>query len=151
VLWQVVQVARIAFLAYRNCKEVLMSADEEDPGLHAVDGVVVDVLRLPKKREHVEGKRVPLFYIDDQAYTVPAKPHPTLGLRYLHILKTEGQGQATYFLMNEMLGKEGYVALMEYDELTEEEYDQVLDKATKMIMGPKERPKARRSRGGRSA
>jgi hypothetical protein len=126
-----------------------LSADNEGPGLHAVDGVVVDVLRLPKEREHAQEKRVPLFYIDDVAYTVPAKPNPTMGLRYLHILKTEGQGQATYFLLTQMLGEKGYLALMNYEDLKQEEYDQVVNKATKIIMGPKERPKVRR--GPRSA
>jgi hypothetical protein len=101
------------------------------------------VLHLSSDQEGEPEKRVPLFYIDDVEYTVVENPSPTIGLRYLHILGTEGEGQAAYYLLSKMLGEEGYEALMTYDKLTQEQYDQVLDLAVQISTGGKERPKVR--------
>jgi hypothetical protein len=110
----------------------------------------VDILRFSseakpdKKRE----QRVPLFYIDDQAYTVPRFPAPAVGLRFLKILHNEGEGEANYYLLTTMLGEEGYDALMNYSDkglLSSEQFEAVIDKALRIISRQDELPKAVRN------
>jgi hypothetical protein len=102
------------------------------------------VLRLVADAEAEPEVREPLFYIDDVEYTVVKNPSPTIGLRYLRILAEEGEGQGAYYLLNNMLGEEGYEALMGYDKLTQTQYDQILELAVEISTGRKERPKVRR-------
>jgi len=108
-----------------------------------------EVLRLTSEQEPEPEKRVPLFFLDDVEYTVVSNPPPTVGLRYLHILATEGEGQASFYLLSKMLGADGYEALMNYESLTQEQYDKVLEAAVTISVGKKERPKVRPRPGWR--
>lgn len=111
----------------------------------------VDILRLSTADVDEEIEYITLFEIDDRAFQVPKNPSPTVGLRYLYILKHEGEGPAAYFMLNKMLGEEGYEALMDYDKLKQEQYDFILTAAVRIATGKTERPKGTRNRpGGRS-
>jgi hypothetical protein len=126
-----------------------MADTSEDTVLEGdVVGQIVPAIRLDSKAPRPETKRVPLFYIDDTEYTVPAKPSPTVGLKYLRLLAREGEGQANEFLLRSLLGEKGYVALMNYTALTEEQFDQVMERAVSIATGPKERQ--RTSQAGRN-
>jgi hypothetical protein len=99
-------------------------------------------------------QRVPLFYIDEEAYTVPRFPAPTIGLRYLKLAHEEGSDEANYWLLTSMLGDEGYEALMDYSDkgkLTDEDYDAVVAKALRIVSRQDGGPKGKnRQNGGRS-
>jgi hypothetical protein len=105
-----------------------------------------------KARPGVE-QRVPLFFIDDKAYTVPRFPNPAVGLRYLKILHEESEGEAVYYLLQNMLGEEGYDALMEYSEankLSPEQFEAVVAKALRIATRQDEGPKGIRANGRNS-
>jgi hypothetical protein len=94
-------------------------------------------------------KRVPLFFIDDVPYTVPKKPNPVIGLTFLKLAHEEGVEEANYYLLMEMLGEEGYQALLDYAAkglLEQEHYDQVLEKALR-IVSRQDTPKANNRNG----
>lgn len=101
----------------------------------------VDILRLSSKDEGEEIEYVTLFELDDKVFKVPKNPSPTVGLRYLKILKDEGEGQAAYYMLTKMLGEEGYDALLDYDQLTQDQYDFILTAAIRIATGKTERPK----------
>lgn len=104
-----------------------------------------EILRLSTKDEGEKVEYITLFEIDDVTYSVPKNPSPTVGLRFLHVLKTEGQQAAAYYMLTTMLSPEGYEALMNYDQLTQEQYDFVLNAAVKIATGRTERPKAKQT------
>jgi hypothetical protein len=105
----------------------------------------VDILRLTTKEEAEPIEMVTLFEIDDTPYQVPKNPSPTVGLRYLKICKVEGAEAGAYFLLSCMLGEQGYDALMEYDQLTQDQYDFILTAAVRIATGKTERPKGTRN------
>jgi hypothetical protein len=121
---------------------------EEEPGEGAPK-----ILRLTTSGKGAARKRVPLFYIDDVEYTTELHPSPARGLKYLHLLRTEGTDVATQYMLETLIGAEGYEALMEYEDLTDEQLEQVVTAASKILLGavegPKEPPKKqpRRRRG----
>jgi hypothetical protein len=86
--------------------------------------------------------RVTLFYIDDREYSVTLKPGVNVGLRYLHLVRTVGENQAMDYLLEKLLGSEGYQALMDYDDLTSEQFQQICEVASKLTLGALEPPKA---------
>ena len=108
------------------------------------------ILRLKTSGKGTARKRVPLFYIDDDEYTIEAHPSPARGLKYLHLMRTEGTDVATQYMLETLLGAEGYEALMNYDDLTDEQLEQVITAASKILLGavegPKEPPKTPRRR-----
>jgi hypothetical protein len=113
-----------------------VASDEED----------LDILHFSSEVEPntEEDKRIPLFFIDDVPYTVPKAPRQTIGLKYLQILHEEGEGEATFFLMTEMLGEEGYQALLDYGEsgkLADGQFEAVVAKALRIMTRADQSPK----------
>lgn len=102
----------------------------------------VGVLRLTRKKDAEPEKRVVVFYIDDEAYSVPAHPGAEIGLKMLQLMETRGQEAATYYMLVTMLGEDGYRALMEYKNLPPEAMKQVVDKINEIANGAMEGPKA---------
>lgn len=78
---------------------------------------------------------IPMFYIDDIAYTVPANPRPTIGLRYLRDLRQVGQEVAVANLFEAMLGQEGYDALLGVDNLSTEELELLTAQVIRITFG----------------
>jgi len=71
-------------------------------------------------------ERVPLFYIDDVEYSMPAKIPGNVALKYLRKIRTDGVEVAGAWLLEEVIGTEAYEALMNYDGLTIEQLNQVI-------------------------
>jgi len=96
-------------------------------------------MTLALSTNHSESvERVELFSIDDVTYTIPNKVRVNVQLKYLYTLKTEGEMAATYEVLHELLGDDGYQALMNYDDLTEEDFNDVVQVAQKIVMGESE-------------
>jgi hypothetical protein len=111
----------------------------------------LDIIRFSSEAEPRKETRIPLFYIDDVAYTVPKKPNPAIALKYLEKAHEEGSDEATYYLLTTMLGEEGYRALLDYAEqgkLSDEDYDTVVLRALDIVSRRQAIPKARQN-GGR--
>jgi hypothetical protein len=107
------------------------------------------ILRIKSSGSDAEQQRKPLFYIDDDEYTVPVRVGPNVGLKYLRILRTRGEEVGAAFMLETLLGTEGYEALMEYDELTDDQLTQIIEDASKIMMAAVETPKGS-SRSGRN-
>lgn len=107
------------------------------------------ILRIKSSGTDAEPERKPLFYIDDEVYTAPAKVGPNVGLKYLRILRTRGEEVGAAFMLETLLGTEGYEALMDYDELTDDQLAQIIESASKIMMAAVETPKGS-SRNGRN-
>lgn len=87
-------------------------------------------------------KRVPIFSIDGTEYTIPESPSASIGLQVTHLWATQGYSVATDWLLNELLGSDGYKALREFRQLTREQYKQVEAICIKAALGEDEDPKA---------
>ena len=110
----------------------------------------VDILRFSSeaKPDKKQEQRIPLFYIDDEAYTVPRYPNPAIGLRFLKKIHEEGDGEANFYLLTTMLGEDGYNALIDYSDkglLTTEQFEAVVAKALRIVTRQDEAPKALRN------
>lgn len=100
-----------------------------------------EVLRLTTTPQAGE-ERVPLFYIDDVEYGIPKRPRMNVALQYLRLAKESGDAIAADYLLESLLGREGYRALREYDQLTVEQFSQIAAVATRLTLGALELPKA---------
>jgi len=98
-------------------------------------------------------QRVDAFSINGTMYSILTRPKTNVGLKYIHLARTRGSEIAVDFMLEVLLGAEGYGALMDFDDLTEDDLKAVIDAASKIMAGavetPKEAPKngSRRSRG----
>jgi hypothetical protein len=88
---------------------------------------------LRRSSEPVE--MVDLFTIDEVTYQIPAKPNVNIALKYLRVLKRQGELVATSGLLEDLLGEEGFEALTNYEDLTEEDFEAVMTAAQKVTMG----------------
>jgi len=78
---------------------------------------------------------IELFSLDGVAYTIPAKPRVNLALRYLWHAKQYGEDRAAADLLESLLGAEGFEALVNYDDLTGEQFEAIMAAATKYTLG----------------
>lgn len=105
-------------------------------------------IRLSSTKPADFDEREPLFYIDEQEYTIPKRPRANLSLQFLDKVKSEGTDYASAWLMEEMLGADAYEALMKLDTLEPEQLDQITTLCQKKVLGKLEPNRAaRRSRG----
>ena len=98
---------------------------------------------IEMKTPEVAADRIVLFSIDGVDYDIPAKPRANLALKYLWEVKTRGQEVAAAVLLEELVGADGFQALMAYDDLTEEQLASVMEAAQKVVLGNREAPKGR--------
>jgi len=82
-----------------------------------------------------EAPSVELFSLDGVSYTIPAKPRVNLALRYLWHAKQYGEDRAAAELLESLLGAEGFEALMNYDDLTGDQFEAIMAAATKYTLG----------------
>lgn len=99
-----------------------------------------EVLRLTTSKKREE-ERVPLFYIDDREYTIPRRPRMNIALQFMHIAREQNGDAAMDYLLEKLLGEEGYRALRDYDDLEPEEFRQITAIAYKLTLGALELPK----------
>jgi hypothetical protein len=78
---------------------------------------------------------VELFSLDGVPYTIPAKPRVNLALRYLWHAKQYGEDRAAAELLESLLGADGFEVLVNYDDLTTEQFDAIMTAATKYTLG----------------
>jgi hypothetical protein len=58
-----------------------------------------------------QDKREPLFSIDDREYTIPVEVPGNISLQAIEVVRQQGDTAATGWLMELMLGADGYRAL----------------------------------------
>lgn len=76
-----------------------------------------------------------LFELDGKTYQIPARPRVNLALKFLYKARTEGMEMAAAMLLIDLIGEEGFKALMECDELEPEQLATIIQAAQKVTMG----------------
>ncbi len=89
-----------------------------------------------------EVETIELFSIDGTSYVIPNKARVNVGLRYMKLMRDESPNAADAWLLEALLGKDAFEALMDYDDLTPEVLEQVVAAAAKVVLGEMETPKA---------
>lgn len=96
-----------------------------------------------------EVETMPLFYLDGEEYRIP-KTFPTnLSLQFLRMLRTDGEMVSVGWLLEEILGKDAYTALMEYKGLKPEHLQKITVVVQNLALGALEDPKDNSSNGPR--
>lgn len=93
---------------------------------------------------HSTGKvpdRVILFTIDDNEFSVPAKPGVNVTLRFLdEMRRTSNEMFAALGLLEVMLGKDKYQELLDFDELDDDLLGKILEQVVKLALDRIEEP-----------
>lgn len=79
-----------------------------------------------------------LFVIDGREFHVPAKPRAVLAIRYLRDLRRKGADHATAALLEGLLGPDGLDGLCEYEDLTQDQFKDIMQAAQRLTMGAME-------------
>jgi hypothetical protein len=122
-----------------------------DPALK--DAGTQKLISLKSAASPPDEVRVPAFRVNGKLYSISAKIRTNQGLQYLHLARTKGSEIAIDFALELLLGVEGYEALRNFDDLTDEDLKAVCEAANRIMTGPAEAPKgkpksvSRRSRG----
>jgi hypothetical protein len=78
---------------------------------------------------------IPLFSIDGQQYYMPERIGTNLLLKILRVVRQQGIEIAMAELLERVIGEDAYTALMEYDDLTEDQLKAVMDRVQHYTMG----------------
>lgn len=113
----------------------------------APPGGMVDLDAKP--RDHTPVGRVELFRLDGVVYTIPDRTRANIGLKYLWLEKEQGTGPAEQWLLEELVGEDGYRALMEYDHLETEDMERIMTIAQRVVLGSLEREEGKGPEPGR--
>jgi hypothetical protein len=101
-------------------------------------------IRIAADDEVVE-ERVPLFYIGDDEYTIPAHIPRGVALQYLRHVAEVGHEVATAPLLIRVLGEDAYMALEQSKALTQEQLEKIVNIIVREALGDQEKEgKARR-------
>jgi hypothetical protein len=106
------------------------------------DGDTPNVVKLSTTAERAPVEMVPLFWIDDVEYGMPKKIRPNVSLKYLRMIRQQGQDVAGAWLLEEVIGAEAYEALMNYDALEEEHLNKVMAIVEQHVLGQAEQQRA---------
>lgn len=79
--------------------------------------------------------RVEVFSIDGTTYSIADKVVPSIGLRYLHLVRIGGLAVATDWLLERTLGEEGHAALISFESITAEEISRVAAAVRSVVFG----------------
>lgn len=117
--------------------------DEEPDEDEYDDGI----LRLGEDDEEKPRYEV-LFRLDGKEWEAVANPSASLMLRYLDRLRKWGPNPAISWLLEELVGTEGYEALLTSPKVTQKDFAAVSRAAVRIVMGDGETgaPKSRTSR-----
>lgn len=89
--------------------------------------------------EDVPDERVPLFYIGDVEYTVPASVPVGMALEYLRVAREAGAEVGAGALLSRALGEEAYLALEKSRGLTDEQLNQIIGIVLDLALGRSEK------------
>jgi hypothetical protein len=97
----------------------------------AGDSVYDDPAREPvvldPEREAPPADMFPIFAIGDKQYYAPIRPHARVEITYLYLCRHEGPDAANGYILEELVGTEGYVALMGYEGLTRDDLNRIFE------------------------
>lgn len=74
-----------------------------------------------------------LFSIDDKEYQIPTRIRPNQGLQIMHAFRELGETGGVDFMLETLLGSEGHMALMTFDDLEESDLEAIIEIAFKLV------------------
>jgi hypothetical protein len=92
------------------------------------------------EKEETPADRIPVFSIDGTVYDMPAEIKPHVALKYLWMLRQNNADYASAWLMETVLGKEGFEALSNFEGLTPKQFNAIRDIVQEKAMGATEDP-----------
>lgn len=113
----------------------------------ASDGLDFEPIRIASD-EDVPEERVPLFYIGDTEYTIPAHIPRGVALKYLRQASDVGHELATAPLLISVLGEDAYMALEESRAMTQDQLDRIVTIIIELALGKQETKGGKASRRG---
>jgi hypothetical protein len=90
------------------------------------------VIALKANKDRVE-ERIALFSIDGTEYTIPSRVRPNQGLQIMHVFRQQGETSGVSFMLETIIGTEGYNALMNFDDLEDEDLETIVEVAFKLV------------------
>lgn len=79
--------------------------------------------------------REPIFSIDGTTYTIPVEVPASTGLEAMERTRQEGEAQATAWIMEELLGKDGWKALRSCREVTKPQLRAIMKICRERVFG----------------
>jgi hypothetical protein len=95
-------------------------------------------IRITAKKTKTKDPGVPLFYLGDVEYRVPAKPPSSAVLEFVRLSREEGEMVAAQRVLERLLGPEAYKAVEQSDDLEPEDLEQILRALIQHLAGPPE-------------
>lgn len=92
---------------------------------------------------------VELFELNGTTYSIPAKPKAHLSVRYLFQVRDLGEDVASANLLASVLGEDGFRALSDYEDLTPDDFKQIMEAVKEVVMGGQENAMGNGGRGRR--
>lgn len=111
------------------------------------DNPIVLVPRSEEEKATLE--RVVLFTLGDKQYSIPKVVRPNVAMGYLYLSRTRGIAAAENWLGESLLGAEAFEALIGFDDLTQDQSNEIFRRAREVVFG-KYDPKAQQSGNGSS-
>jgi hypothetical protein len=125
------------------------NAMEVNPDLNGSGPAPPQIVALRSVPGRPEPERIDAFSINGKVYSINPKPKTNAALKYVHLARTRGNEIAIDFMLETLLGREGYEALMDFDDLSEDQLEQVITAASKIMAGALENPKGKPGRASR--
>lgn len=97
--------------------------------------------------ESEDVERIHLFSVDETEYWVRTSVPFNVTLKANRIYAERGEQAAEAYILTQVLGEEGYEALESCDNLTEDQFMDILDYAEKVVKGPGKANRAERRAG----
>jgi hypothetical protein len=124
---------------------------EVDPGLKDAGNLPPNIISLRSSSSPAVPERVPAFSINGTLYTIATRTKTNIGLKYIHLARTKGREIAVDFMLETLLGEDGYEALMDFEDLTEQNLTDVINAASRIMAGAVEVPKDKPAKGSRKS
>lgn len=109
---------------------VLDSAKEELPR----------VLALVSSESGDEPEMMDAFTLKGRTWRIRTAARVNVGLKYLHILRVRGWSLGRDYMLSALLEPGAYDALLDFDDLTAEQFDEVVDLAATVMLGKVDAP-----------
>lgn len=120
----------------RSGNPALRSASR--PVRRLASGEPPQVVQLTTSDEPQPVELIPVFSIDGVEYGMPAHIKRNLALKYLRMIRTRGQSVADAWMIEEVFGAEAFEALMNHDDLTDDQFAQVMAIVEGHVLGQME-------------
>lgn len=96
--------------------------------------MVVEVVK-PAEDEEETVPMVDLFILEGVTYSIPDRVRPNVSLKYLWMIRQAGPTAAEAWLMEALLGTDGYLAYLNCNYMTQETSDAIFALARQVVFG----------------